>query len=209
MARNLEKFVTTFGFPTVWTSDNGPEFKNRLVEALCKVYNTRKEFSLAYHPQKQGSVEQKNCTLIRELAKKCLKFGNKWSHLKWIEFGLNSSPHKALGRSPYAIMFGRDPKVPTQNLLPDQPVNTKGWKDNMKRYWRETQIKMSEMLKMRDEHLTKYQQSFNPKSAKRRSPFVPGDWVLMHLPRENRTKLSLHFKGPYVVKKTVESTWSG
>ena len=56
---------------------------------------------------------------------------------------------------------------------------------------------------MRDEHLTKYQQSFNPKSAKRRSPFVPGDWVLMHLPRENRTKLSLHFKGPYVVKKRL------
>ena len=71
MAKNLEKFVATFGFPTIWASDNGPEFKNRLVEALCKVYNTKKEFSLAYHPQKQGSVERKNRTLIQELAKKC------------------------------------------------------------------------------------------------------------------------------------------
>ena len=39
MAKGLEKFLTKFGFPTVWGSDNGPEFRNRLVEALCKIYN--------------------------------------------------------------------------------------------------------------------------------------------------------------------------
>ena len=132
MAKNVEKFVTIFGFPTIWASDNGPEFRNRLVEALCHVYDTKKEFSLAYHPQKQGGVERKNRTLIQELAKKCLQFGSKWSeHLKWIEFALNYSPHRALGHSPYAMMFGRDPRVPTQNMLPAQPVDTKGWKNNI------------------------------------------------------------------------------
>ena len=204
MARNLEKFITIFGFPTIWASDNGPEFKNRLVEALCHVYDTKKEFSLAYHPQKQGSVERKNRTLIQELAKKCLQFGTKWSkHLKWIEFALNSTPHRALGRSPYAIMFGRDPRVPTQNILPAQPIDTKGWKTNMKKFWKDTQIKVAEMHKMREEHINKYHLSFNPPNAKRRDPFTPGDWVLMRLPRENRAKLSLHFCGPFVVKKKI------
>ena len=75
MAKRFEQFVTRFGFPTIWSSDNGPEFKNRLVEALEKVYETKHEFSLAYHPWKQGAVERKNRTLIQELAKKCLQFG--------------------------------------------------------------------------------------------------------------------------------------
>ena len=34
MAKRFEQFVTRFGFPVVWASDNGPEFKNRMVEAL-------------------------------------------------------------------------------------------------------------------------------------------------------------------------------
>ena len=60
MAKNFEKFICRFGFPTIWASDNGPEFRNRLVEALEKVYETRHKFSLPYHPMKQGAVERKN-----------------------------------------------------------------------------------------------------------------------------------------------------
>ena len=75
MAKCLERFITKFGFPVIIGSDNGPEFKNRLVQALEKVYDTRHEFSLAYHPQKQGQVERKNRSLIQELAKKCLQYG--------------------------------------------------------------------------------------------------------------------------------------
>ena len=128
MAKRFEQFVTRFGFPTIWSYDNGPEFKNRLVEALEKVYET-----------KQGAVERKNRTLIQELAKKCLQFGSKWSrHLPWIEFSLNTVPHTGLGRSPYALMFGRDPRVPTQNMLPTADVDMKGWKPNMKTFWKET-----------------------------------------------------------------------
>ena len=201
MAKRFEQFVTRFGFPVIWGSDSGPEFRNKLVSALEKVYETKHEYSLAYHPQKQGSVERKNRTLIQELAKKCLQFGNKWSkHLPWIEFSLNSVPHKALGRSPYSFMFGRDPRVPTQNMLPVPTVNTTGWKPNMKTFWRDTQTKIANMHKMRAEHLAKYQESFN-KNQNPKPPFKPGDWVLKRLPRENRQKLSLHWDGPFVVKK--------
>ena len=42
IARKLEIFVTRFGFPVVWGSDNGPEQRNRLTEALAKLYDTRK-----------------------------------------------------------------------------------------------------------------------------------------------------------------------
>ena len=204
MAKRLEMFITTFGFPTVWGSDNGPEFRNRLVEALCSVYNSKKEFSLSYHPQKQGQVERKNRSLISELAKKCHAHGNKWSrHLAWIEFSFNSVPHKATGRSAYSLMFGRDPRVPTQTMLPTPQVDVRGWKQNMKDYWRDTQEKMFHMQQLRDERMVQYQKSFNPESAKRMEPYKHGEWVLKRLPRENRHKLSLHWDGPLQVKKRL------
>ena len=204
MAKRLEEFITRFGFPTVWGSDNGPKFKNRLVEALCMVYNTKKELSLSYHPQKQGQVERKNRTLIMELAKKCDEFGSNWSkHLPWIEFTFNSFPHRSTGLSPYCLMFGREPRIPEQNMLPTPQVDVRGWKQNMKSYWKDTQDKLSHMHKLRDEQMAKYQQSFNPIGKKRMEPFRPGDWVLKRLPRENRHKLSLHWDGPLQIKKRL------
>ena len=117
-----------------------------------------------------------------------------------IEFSFNSLPHRALGRSPYAFMFGRDPRVPTQNVFPTPPVDTKGWKPNMKTYWREMQQKLDTMHQIREEHITKYHESFN-KLQTPKPPFKPGDWVLKRLPRESRQKLSLHWDGPYIVTK--------
>ena len=202
MAKRLEEFVTRFGFPTVWGSDNGPKFKNRLVEALCVVYNTKKEFSLMYHPQKQGQVKRKNYTLIMDLAKKCNEFGGNWSkHLPWIEFTFNSIPHRSTGMSPYCLMFGREPRIPEQNITPQ--VDVRGWKQNMKSYWKDTQEKLSHMHKLRDDQMAKYQQSFNLVGSKRMEPFRPGDWVLKRLPRENRHKLLLHWDGPLQIKKCL------
>ena len=188
----------------IWASDNGPKFRNHLVEALEKVYETRHEFSLAYHPMKQGAVERKNRTIIQELAKKCLKFKNKWSrHLPWIEFAINSTPHRGLGRSPYAFMFNRDPRVPTQNMLPLE-VDTKGWKLNMKTFWNEAQAKVTGMHKIREENLVKYHAEFNPNHRKRSEPLKPGDWVKRNLLGEGRVKMSLHWEGPFVVKKRLD-----
>ena len=69
VAKKMEQYVSMYGFPVVWGSDNGPEFRNKLVQALCILYETKKEFSVANNPQKQGQVERKNRTIIDEIKK--------------------------------------------------------------------------------------------------------------------------------------------
>ena len=100
-------------------------------------------------------------------------------------------------------MFGREPRIPIQNMLPTEQVNVIGWKPNMKAHWKETQEKLFKMHKMRDERMLQYQKAFNPTCSKRLEPLQPGDWVLKRLPRENRHKLSLHWDGPLQVKKRL------
>ena len=96
-------------------------------------------------------------------------------------------------------MFGRDLRVPTQNLLPTPSIDTT---NKTKTFWKETQKKIANTHEIRKEKITKYE-SFNTKSCVYRDPFKPGMWVLRRLPREFWMKMSLHFDSPYVVKKHI------
>ena len=90
IARRFEEYLTRFGAPVIWSTDNGGDFKSRLIQALCKVYGTRKQFSLSYHPASNGACERMNRTIIAELAKRINQFGTNWApQLKWVEFAYN------------------------------------------------------------------------------------------------------------------------
>ncbi|GJU87860.1 putative ribonuclease H-like domain-containing protein [Tanacetum coccineum] len=52
-------------------SDNGTEFKNRIMNELCEMKGIRREFSIARTPRQNGVAERKNRTLI-EAAKTML-----------------------------------------------------------------------------------------------------------------------------------------
>ena len=44
VAKCFTSFVTRFGAPVTWSTDNGGEFKSRLIEAICASYGTKKNF---------------------------------------------------------------------------------------------------------------------------------------------------------------------
>ena len=109
VAKRFTEFVTRYGAPIVWGTDNGGEFKSRLIEALCMVYGTKKTFSLSHHPQSNGQTERKNRTIIAELSKRIAQYGRDWvSQLPWIQFAYNSTPHTGTKFSPHLLMFGRE-----------------------------------------------------------------------------------------------------
>ena len=183
--------MTRFAFPVVWGNDNGPEQRNRLTEALAKLYGTRKEYSMTYSSQKQGQVERKNRTILAELQAKVLKFGFKWStFLPWIESTYNSTPHPATGFSPYQLMFGRLPRIPAQTILPFQPLEKKGWSNNSQKYWKEIQSKMAKFHEMRKENIARYHATRYPARPDQLDPpFEVGDQVMKYLPRKKNDKL--------------------
>ena len=76
----------------------------------------------AYHPQTDGLVEQFNRTLFDMLSKTAKQNGKDWDNcLPFILFAYWSSSQTSTGESPFYLLYGRDPKLPTEAVLCPPP----------------------------------------------------------------------------------------
>ena len=208
VARKFTDFITRFGAPITWGTDNGGEFKSRLVEALCRVYGTKKTFSLAYHPQSNGQTERKNRTIIAELAKRVAEYGADWAmQLPWVQFAYNSTPHTGTKFSPHLLMFGHEARSPFQSQIP--PVDTLGWDGDAKNYFNQHQKQISRAHQLARDYHNSYRQQMEKQATKHgvQPQFKQGSYVWAYIPTENRHKLSLHYNGPWEVKEVIGNTY--
>jgi hypothetical protein len=137
-----------------------------LVLAMSNVFQTKKEFTLAYRPQSNGQTERKNRTIKAELTKRCHQLGKNWApYLKWIEFAYNTTPHSAHGYTPHFLMFGQQARIPTQYQLPE--INTKGWYPHMKTYVREFLDRVALTYKIRNMRPRQYQEQMTKQHDKK------------------------------------------
>jgi hypothetical protein len=96
--------------PKVVQSDNGAEFKNRLISKMCEKHSMKQIFSSAYRPQSQGCVERFNGTLKRLLFKHMSRFKTK----VWIDVldkiidNYRSIKHSSTGYSPECLHMTKD-----------------------------------------------------------------------------------------------------
>ncbi len=59
--------ICPFTTPRVILSDNGTEFKNKVLEAICRQYGIKQTFTAAYHPASNGLVERTNRKILEIL----------------------------------------------------------------------------------------------------------------------------------------------
>ena len=195
----VENYVTQMGCPEHWGTDGGPEFYDRLVVAMCSIFNTKKEFALAYRPQTQGQTERKNRTIKAELRKRIHQFGANWpSMLKWMEFSYNTTPHPSHGYSPFTLMFGREPRLPIEQDIPN--INTKGWSTSMKTYFKDF---LDRIVVMRADTAERKRQ-YAAKMAKDHDknvlePILPTTQVLRSIPPKLVGKTDMPKDGPWEV----------
>ena len=70
-----------------------------------------------YHPQTDGLVERFNGTLKDMLAKTVKANSRDWEqHLPFVLFAYRTSPQTSTGESPFYILYGRDPGLPTDRI---------------------------------------------------------------------------------------------
>ena len=205
VAACLEAYVTQLGCPDRWGTDGGKEFFDRLILAMCQVFNIKKEFALAYRPQSQGQTERKNRTIKSELIKRIHQFGSNWpSMLKWIEFSYNTTVHPSHGFTPFLLMFGREPRLPVEQDLPH--INTKGWNTSMKSFFsdfldRFNAIRQEAAIKKNDYNARMIAQ----KSQKVLPPLQSGTQVIRTIPSQLPSKTSMPVDGPWkVVEQRVK-----
>ena len=83
-----------------------------------RVLGYKKVSTTAYHPQTDGLVERFNRTLISMLAKTVERDGKDWDQqLPFVLFAYRASQQQSTLESPFFLLYGRDPRLPTQTSM--------------------------------------------------------------------------------------------
>ena len=153
----------------------------------------------AYHPQSDGLVERFNRTLTDKLAKYVAPGTREWDdRLPYTLFAYRAELHASTGESPFFLLYGRDPQLPTEVTLDNRElVGLDDYKSVLLQ-------EMSAAWDMARKSVTKAQkqQKRQHDKASNNASFMVGERVVLCLPAMEtgaHRKLSCPFKGPYRV----------
>ena len=119
----VQQIVSRHGVPTQLLSDRGPAFLSHLLTEICSLLGVKKVNTKAYHPQTDGLVERFNRTLTAMLSKKVDASGEDWDeHLPFVLFAYRASLQESTQESPFYLLYGRDPKLPSALCLEHEPT---------------------------------------------------------------------------------------
>ena len=118
----MDQVICMFGVPMSLHSDQGSNFESNVFQALCSLVNMAKTRTTPYAPWSNGETERMNRTLMTML--KCMVEENPKSWDLLLQKALmhyRSSVHASTQFTPYALMFGREMRLPIDACLPDPP----------------------------------------------------------------------------------------
>ena len=107
----IDNVYCRHGMPQVLISDRDKIFTSAFWQQLFKLADTTLNMSSSYHPQTDGQTERVNQCLETYLRCTVNANPNQWA--KWLsqaEYWYNTTVHTALGRSPFEVLFGRQPR---------------------------------------------------------------------------------------------------
>ena len=118
----LEALFWVFGFPQTLHTDNGKEFKNKLMQEFCEKHGIKQVHGAPRTPQTQGLVERNNRTAkenLTNILKEIQADLNSWcSKLGEAAYKKNITFHRAVKQTPYRLVLGIDPKKEMQMKVP-------------------------------------------------------------------------------------------
>lgn len=129
MVAALENCFHLFGVPDAIQVDNGKEFTNHQLKTLCGKMHIQIIHGRPRNPKAQGMVERVNQTVKRGLARTLfVQDSHRWiDHLEAIVYNYNCAVHRATGKSPFFLFFGKNGYNAYQTLpIVDESDNPEG-----------------------------------------------------------------------------------
>lgn len=199
-----KEIVRLHGIPKSLISDRDPVFVSNFWLELFKLQGTKLQMSSAYHPESDGQTEVINRCLesyLRCFASDQPKTWSNWIY--WAEFWYNTTYHVSIGKTPFEVVYGRQPP----NILRFLSNETKVAAVALELSERD------EALKQLKTHLQKAQEQMTVYANKKRRDvrFTVGEWVFLKLrPHRQHSvvkrinqKLAARFYGPFKVLAKV------
>lgn len=192
------------GLPKVLVSDRDPVFTSQFWQGVFKATGTELRMSTAYHPETDGQTERVNQSI--ECFLRCFISANPQNWSRWLslcEHWYNTNWHASLGKSPFEVLYGRQPRYfgisASDNI---SPLDVQLW-------LKERELVMDSVR----QHLLRMQQRMKNQADKHRTErvFSVGDMVFLKLQpyvqssveRRASHKLAFKFFGPYSVVERI------
>jgi len=103
----IKAFYRYHGLPSAITSDRGSQWVNAFWKRVCQLLKIERRLSTAYHPETDGSTEQKNQVLEAYLSAFVTYTQDDWAeHLPSAELAINNRNATSTGISPFFMMHG-------------------------------------------------------------------------------------------------------
>lgn len=196
----MDHIFKLHGMPNAIISDRDKIFTSVFWQQLFRLSGTQLQLITSYHPQTDGQTERVNqCleTYLRCFSHACPKQWSKW--LSLAEYWYNTSTHSTLGKTPFEVMYGREPRQLGLIITDVSPVpDVQVWLD-------ERQV----MMDLLQQHLNRAQRKMKLQADKKRSErsFEVGDraylklqpYVQTSVSRRANHKLSFKYYGAYVI----------
>jgi hypothetical protein len=115
----------SYGAPVYLSTDNGPQFTAKFVQAVCAKLGVNMIFTTAYHPQANGQVERYNLTIVAALRGYVARMQNDWDdYTSSITYAYNCRVHTSLGVPPFELSSTRPSPNTALQSLPREEVLT-------------------------------------------------------------------------------------
>ena len=170
------------------------------MQAVCEVMGVHKVNTTAYHPQTDELVELFNRTLTDMLAKTVAQNERDWdTHLPYVLFAYRTSIQESTQESPFFLLYGRDPSLPTEKTL---TVSTSHQQLYLDDYKTELTTGLAAAWQLAQANVRKAQQKQKKHHDRRaKGPeFRQGDRVFVYMPAAKRGKaykFAKPFSGSY------------
>lgn len=115
VAEFLAEVISFAGPPQVLQSDQGYYFMDGVVEELHQLPGMARLRSAPYRPKLDGKVKNPYRQVISHLANTIINRGTRWDYFLANALASHRTRvHKALGKSPYEVLFGLPPRLRTR-----------------------------------------------------------------------------------------------
>ncbi len=197
VAKNLWKAFSLFGLPDILQSDNGPEFRSKIIEELNNLMNINHRFIVPYNPRCDGKVERAIET-IKSIIKKLLQGADiHWpKYLALAQFSVNNKISSLTNSTPFSLMFGRQSRPLNGSESSNELMTEEQWKEFQDKIIRIVYPAILERTKRKKIEMT---EKLNQQQRQLKPNEFPDGCQVLILDPTRKDKNQAKYVGPYVV----------
>jgi hypothetical protein len=204
-----EEIICRHGCPKELLSDQGTEFCNQIVNALCQLHGIRHTLSSAYHPQTNGLVERFNQTLCKSLAKISHERNQDWDNLiPSVLFAYRTMKHSTTRHTPFYLTYGRDATLPVEFEFPTYPSEPIDEIDNLLRHTYQLIDKLPPALNKAHQNIINsqdYSKQRHDQRISNQDPLKIGDKVWLER-KQHSHKFAPKWLGPFYIHDVLQNS---